>query len=138
MRGSHVVTFGVTLLAAFLASAPAAAAQRGAGRLYDPATVQSVTGTVVQVDSVASPRGTTAVVRVRLATGTDTVAVHLGPSWYLARQQFRVAAGDHLTVTGSRVTLGGAPVLIAADVANGKHRVRLRDRNGIPAWSRRG
>ena len=125
------------MLAAALYAAPAAGAQRGTPRLYDTATVRQVTGTVVAVDSIASTRGPSAVITLRLASGADTVTVHVGPAWYLARHQFRINAGDHLAVTGSRVTLDGAVVMIAAEVAKGDQTIRLRDRTGLPVWRQR-
>jgi hypothetical protein len=38
-------------------------------------------------------------------------------------------------VKGSRVTIAGKPVVIAAEVKKGDETLKLRDDNGIPAWA---
>jgi len=131
------------VLAALLACATGVAAQpraeRGAGpagRTYDPKTVQHVAGEVVRVDRVpSSPRGRGRGVHLVLRTApAETLAVHLGPAWYVDRQPVKIAAGDRIEVDGSRVTIDGTPVLIAARVTKGGETLVLRDDRGVPAW----
>ena len=68
----------------------------------------------------------------------ETVQVDLGPSWYVDEQHLKVARGDRLEVTGSRMTRAGKSVLIAAQVKKGDQVLPLRDDRGIPRWSARG
>ena len=42
-----------------------------------------------------------------MRTETGTLEVHVGPSAYVARQQFPFAKGDTIEVTGSKTTLHG-------------------------------
>lgn len=134
-------------IAAIVVSSPAASAQPGPGphmrdgamhhaaRVYDPKTVETVSGDVVRVEHVPSKRGSSGGVHLVLRTGDATVSVHLGPAWYVDRQDVTIAAGDHIDVKGSRVTLDGKPAIIAAEVKKGDHALVLRDDAGIPRWS---
>ncbi len=106
-------------------------------RMYNPATVETVSGTVVSVDTNAGRRGPYGV-HFTLKTDKETVPVHLGPGWFLDQQQFKVAAGDKVEVSGSRVTYQGGPALIAGQVKKDGKVLQLRDANGVPAWAGRG
>jgi hypothetical protein len=103
-------------------------------RIFNPETVQTVSGTVVGVDSVQSRRGPSTGLHLQLQTGGDTLTVHLGPSWYFERQSFAPQVGDSLAARGSRVTVQGAPALIAVEVLHGTRSLRLRDAQGRPVW----
>jgi hypothetical protein len=109
----------------------------GRGRLYDPKTVETVRGEVLAVERVSRGRGREYGVHLSLKTDKETIAVHVGPSWFLERQKFELKAHDQVEVTGSRVELGGKPVLIAAEVKRGDATLELRDQTGIPRWSGR-
>ena len=73
-----------------------------------------------------------------LQTDKETIAVHLGPSWYIDKQTPKIETNGTITVTGSRVTVDGKPAIIAAQVKKGNEILKLRDENGIPAWRRAG
>ena len=45
---------------------------------------------------------------------------------------------DTITVMGSRVTMEGEPVLIAAQIKRGEDVLKLRDENGVPAGQEMG
>jgi hypothetical protein len=109
---------------------------RHAARIYDPKTVETVSGDVVRVEHVPSRRGMGGGVHLVLRTGDGTVAVHLGPAGYVERQDVKIAAGDRIQVKGSRVTVDGKPAIVAAEVKKGDQTLVLRDDAGIPKWSR--
>jgi hypothetical protein len=67
-------------------------------------------------------------------TAGGSIAVHLGPAWYLKEKGAQLQPGDRIEVRGSQTTVDGKPVLIAAEITKGEHHVRLRDENGVPAW----
>lgn len=73
-----------------------------------------------------------------LQADKETIGVHLGPSWYIEKQTPHIEANDTITVTGSRVTVDGKPVIIAAQVKKGNEILNLHDENGIPVWRRAG
>ena len=104
-----------------------------AQRNYDPKTVETIEGKVLSVEKTPS-KGRGYGVHLTLQTEKETVPVHLGPDWYIDKQTPHIEANDTITVTGSRVTVGGKPALIAAQVKKGNETLKLRDDNGIPAW----
>ena len=111
---------------------------RPAARHYDPASVVTVSGEVVGVERVPSPKGKGAGIHLALKTPTETVSVVLGPSRYVDAQATRIAVGDRVEVVGSRVTRQGKPVVAAAEVRKGDATLKLRNPDGTPLWSRRG
>jgi hypothetical protein len=102
---------------------------------YDPATVVTVTGTVIGEVRVETSRGTPNV-RLALKTADGTVSVHLGPASWIDRQPLRLARGDEVSVTGSRFTFEDKVGLIARSVTRGSDRLALRDATGRPAWAK--
>lgn len=105
------------------------------GRMYDPATVETVRGKVVEVLRMTPMKGMGAGIHLKLKTETGPVSVHLGPAWYIERLDLRIEKGDQVEVRGSRVTFNGKPALIAAEVKRGDEVLKLRDDSGIPVWS---
>jgi hypothetical protein len=103
--------------------------------MYDPKTVETLSGEVVSVELVTPVKGMTQGVHLAVKTEKETIAVHLGPSWYLENQDVKFAPKDTVEVKGSRVTLAGQPALIAAEVKKGDETLVLRDEQGFPAWS---
>lgn len=107
-------------------------------RLYDPKTVETVTGDVTLVNKISRGRGTAYSVHLVLKTETEEIPVHLGPSWYLDKQEVKIGQNDKIEVKGSRVTFPeGKQAIVAAEVKKGDAHLKLRDENGTPAWSRR-
>jgi hypothetical protein len=105
------------------------------GRMYDPKTVETVSGEVMSVQQMTPMKGMGPGVHLTLKTDKETVDVHLGPAWYVERQDTKIAAGDKIEVKGSRVTFDGKPAIIAAEVRKGDEVLVLRDANGIPMWA---
>ena len=116
--------------------AQTALAQGGrGGALYDRSTVQTVSGTVGEIDSIPSPRGIGGGLHVQLKTPDKTLSVHLGPRAFLEGKSLTLAVGDEIQVTGSLVTYEGAPALLAASVTKGALIVQMRDSTGVPLWA---
>lgn len=107
----------------------------GYQRMYNPATVDTVTGTIESIDRIAPMKGMNPGVHVTLKTEKGTVSVHLGPEWHVERLDVELKKGDSVEVKGSRVTIAGNPVVIAAEVRKGDAVLKLRDDNGTPAWA---
>ena len=105
------------------------------GRMYDPKTIETVRGQVLSIDQVMPRKGMGPGVHLQLKTDTETLSVHLGPSWYLEHQDMQIAAKDTIEVKGSRITFDGKPTLIAAEVRKGDEMLVLRDANGVPMWA---
>ncbi len=109
----------------------------GYGRIYNPRTVETLSGQVVSVDTF-SGRGGYQGIHLTLKTDKETIPVHLGPSWFMDRQNVKFAAQDTVEVTGSRVTFDGKPAIIAQEVKKAGQSLKLRDANGIPLWAGQG
>ena len=105
------------------------------GRMYDPKTVETVTGDVVKVDRITPMRGMSSGVHLVVKTDKGDVSVHLGPQWYLENQDVKIEPKDKVVIKGSRVMLQGQPALIAAEVKKGDGVLRLRDDAGVPMWA---
>ena len=134
---ASIATLAIVLL---LLALPGAQARRGhgaQGHMYDPKTVETVTGEVVTVEGgTANGGGGGGGVHLALRTAAGTtLSVRLGPASYVDRQPMKIAAGDRIEVKGSRLAIDGKPVIIAAEVRKGSEKVILRDDAGIPAWS---
>jgi hypothetical protein len=104
-------------------------------RMYDPKTVETITGEVTAVDRITPAKGMSGGVHMNVKTDKETISVHLGPSWYLENQDVRIEAKDKVEVKGSRVTFGGKPALIASEIRKGNEVLTLRDEAGFqPGW----
>lgn len=104
-------------------------------RMYNPATVETISGTVESVDKVTPMKGMYYGIHLLLKADKETVSVHLGPEWYIERLDTKIEKGDKIEVKGSRVTFEGKPAIIAAEVKKGDSVLVLRDTAGILAWS---
>jgi len=105
------------------------------GRMYDPKTVETIKGEVVSVDQITPHKGMGYGVHLRVKTATETIAVHLGPGWYIEHQDTKIEPKDEIEVKGSRVTFDAKPAIIAAEVHKGNETLMLRDTSGVPMWA---
>ncbi|MGD1096616.1 MAG: hypothetical protein ABSB35_32060 [Bryobacteraceae bacterium] len=97
--------------------------------VYEPATETTVHGTVVE-----TPTHSRMGLQLRIETKDGAVDVCLGPSHFIAQRGFSFAPHDSIEVTGSRITKGGSPLLVAREVIKDGKTLTLRD-HGIPLWS---
>jgi hypothetical protein len=104
-------------------------------RMYDPKTVETISGEVMNVSRITPGKGMTGGVYMDVKTDKETISVHLGPSWYIENQDVKIEAKDKVEVKGSRITFAGKPAIIAAEVRKGDEVLKLRDDNGFPVWS---
>jgi len=104
-------------------------------RMYDPATVETLSGTAVSIEKVTPAKGMYYGIHLILKTDKETIPVHLGPAWYVERQDTKIEKGDHIQVSGSRITFDGRPAIIAAEIGKGDAILKLRDDNGFPLWA---
>jgi len=104
--------------------------------IFDSKTMKTLSGRVIKVDQVPE-RGFGTEMRLTLFTDKkEVLPVHLGPAFYIAGSEqakpFKI--GDQVTVTGSQVTRGGEPFMLATTVKRGNEVLRLRDKDGTPEW----
>ncbi|HAG51296.1 MAG: DNA-binding protein [Deltaproteobacteria bacterium GWC2_42_51] len=104
-------------------------------KMYDPKTVETISGEVVSVDKITPIKGMHYGIHLMVKTEKETISVHLGPWWYIENQDFEIKPKDMIEVKGSRVTFEGKPAIIAAEIKKDGEMLKLRDENGFPAWS---
>ena len=105
------------------------------GRMYDPKTVETISGVVEKIEKITPMKGMSYGVHVLVKTEKETIDIHLGPGWYIENQDVKIMQGDKVEVTGSRITFQDKPAIIAAEVKKGDEILKLRDGNGSPAWA---
>jgi hypothetical protein len=103
--------------------------------MYDPAKAETISGQVVSLEQIAGRRGMGTGVVLKVSSGRDTFAVHLGPKWFLEEQKVKFAAGDAVEIKGVRTVRQGKDVFLAAEVKKGSDILKLRDEQGIPLWA---
>ena len=109
----------------------------GYGRMFNPNTVETVSGEVMKVDKIMPMKGMSYGIHLTLKTDKGDISVHLGPAWYIDKQKPAIQVGDKVKVKGSRVTFQGSPVIIAQELSTGGLVLMLRDDSGTPVWAGR-
>jgi hypothetical protein len=148
MAVSRSALLVVALVFVALGIAPSADQHHGPGShwygvapMYNSQTEASFAGIVKAVNRVpASGRhcwdaADVCGAHLTLETETETIEVHLGPAAMLEEKNVIIASGDTLTVLGSRITVGGTPVLLAREITRGDETWTLRDPAGNPLWN---
>ena len=74
-------------------------------------------------------------IQLSTSRGESLLYIHLGPMWYLERQQMGFEPGDVIEETGARVEIDGEEVMIAKTIRRGQWVLTLRDKTGFPVWS---
>jgi|APFre7841882590_1041340.scaffolds.fasta_scaffold26306_4 hypothetical protein len=139
MNSSRWNRLPVGIAVALVLLASVSSAQQGAkakgGRAYDANNVETITGEVVGLEKIPSPGGKGYGVHLSVKTEKETLAVEVGPGWYVEKQPVKIEVKDILEIRGSRVASHGKPAIVAAEIRKGDQILKLRDENGIPAWS---
>ncbi len=103
-------------------------------RMYNPETSEKISGEVVSVDEIIRGRDGFYGVHLAVKTDKETVTVHLGPGWYIEKQDTKIEAKDKVEIIGSKILYDDKPAIIAYEVKKGDDTLVLRDANGFPAW----
>lgn len=99
---------------------------------YNTATETTVTGTVQAVQQHPGQRGGMGV-HLLLKTKDSTLDVHVGPSWYLDKQEMKLAEGDTVEITGSMLKTNDG--ILAKEIKKGDKTLSLRNAAGRPLWA---
>jgi hypothetical protein len=109
--------------------------RRHYGMMWEPKTVETLSGDVVALEKYIPGRGGTSYgLRLTLKTGQKTIPVVLGPVWYIENKHIKFDVNDKIEVKGSKMMIQGQPMMIAQEVKKGDKVLRLRDDNGFPLW----
>ena len=104
-------------------------------RLYNPDSVETLTGEVHKVEYFAPMKGMGQGVHLQLKSDDKTLPIHLGPRWFLDNQDVEIKEGDRIKVKGSRITFEDKPAIIASEIEKGYEILKLRDDKGFPMWA---
>jgi hypothetical protein len=104
-------------------------------RMYDPRTVETVTGEVSEVRNFTPPGKGASGRRFTLITKQGPIEAILGPNWYVEKQNFVISPHDQLTVKGSKVAVESKPTLIVTEVTKAGKTWKLRHKTGMPVWA---
>ncbi len=103
-------------------------------RVYGLKSVETVSGPVLAVQRIADSRRGKYSEHLILKAGTSRLVVHRGPDRFMQRQALQIQLHDEWVITGSRVVLGGTPVLIAARIRKAREVLGLPDAQELPVW----
>jgi len=113
----------------------------GPGKFYDPSTLETVVGEVVQVQrGPLGKKGKVDMVRLTLKTDQETILVFLGPATFVDAQPLKLAPGDKVEVTGSRQrhAARGLAFINAGALKKDGQVMQIRDDQGKPLWRGQG
>ena len=131
-----VIIFATLVVGSLILAAGSSAQRQGMSgeRMYNPQTVETISGVVVSVGKFDGMKGMSQGVHAVVKTDTETISVHLGPAWFIDNQETKISANDRVEVKGSRITFEGKPAIIAAEVTKDGQTLTLRDASGAPVW----
>jgi len=104
---------------------------------YDKAAEVTVTGTVTDVMQPPDANG----LHLAFKTADETIEVRLGPKAWLDSHGYTFAAGDELTILGSKstthdmATMTNTTALVARQITKHGETMVLRDESGRPMWA---
>jgi predicted PhzF superfamily epimerase YddE/YHI9 len=101
---------------------------------YDLQTETKIKGVVDEVR--LPPKGSEKeVVHLLVKTGSDTTDVYLCPKAFMDDMGMDFNKGDEIALTGSKVKVGEADLVLAREVVKGNNTFTLRDGKGGPVWN---
>ena len=148
MKSSYSLTVGVAALCLMLWGTAVPALSQGRGQGFRPCPYTpyvcpvahtckpfEASGKVVQVLTETLEDN----MHPGMAVVVDTKAqgrvyVHLGPVWYLERQEFEIKPGDEVGIKGMSHKKNEQMDVIAYELTHGDYVLHLRDSQGRPNW----
>jgi hypothetical protein len=102
---------------------------------YDLKTVVTLSGEVTAVEKFSPGRGGPPQgLRLLVKFPQDTQLVILGPIAYVEQQKVKFEPGDRVEIKGSKMTVQGEPLIVAAEVRKGDQVLKMRNANGEALW----
>lgn len=121
----------LTLTALVCLSATGLAQVNRPRMVYDRVNEITVRGTIVEVRDIARA-GTPHGAYLFLKTPTETLKVHLGPSWGLTKNRKALSPGEDVQVVGCFVHHGTSPILLAREIQKAGTVLTFRNAHGFP------
>jgi hypothetical protein len=99
---------------------------------YDLQAEVKIKGIVLELKA---PEKTQDILHLIVKSGEETVNVSLCPKSYLDEMGTTFAKGDEIALTGSKVKIDEANLILAREVNKGGEMLMLRDGKGAPVWN---
>jgi len=99
---------------------------------YDLQTEVKLKGVVQEIKAAENVKDS---VRLVLKSTDETIDISLCPKSFLDDMGTSFAKGDEISLTGSKVKLETASLVLAREVVKGNDKLLLRDEKGSPVWN---
>ncbi len=110
-------------------------------QLYDASELESIRAWVVKVTEVVPMPGMSPGVALLVsegnAPGSETIVVHICPSWFMKPSSIGLKPGDRVKIRGVWTEINGEDVFMASKIKKGEYfvlKVRLT-KDGKPFWT---
>ena len=90
------------------------------GKLFNPYSLERVDGKITEIEVDRPYTRMKSGVYLKLKTLKEILLIHLGPSWYVLRQNLKLEVGDRIVVRGARIFFSGSVALAASEVRLGR------------------
>lgn len=148
MKRSYFLTVGVAALCLMVWGTAVPALSQGRGQGFRPCPYSAYVCPVAHTCKPFEASGKVVQVLTEtlednmhpgMAVVVDTKArgrvhVHLGPVWYLERQEFEIKLGDEVGIKGMCDKKNEKMDVIAYELTHGDYVLHLRDSQGRPNW----
>lgn len=102
------------------------------GPKYDLQTEVKIKGTVLELKT---PEKEKDILHLMIKSGEETIDVSLCPKSYLTEMGTTLVKGDEIALTGSKIKVDDANLILAREVNKGDEMLMLRDGKGVPVWN---
>jgi hypothetical protein len=123
------VAFCLLTLAAF-AQAPSTAPK------YDNQTETKTKGVIEEIKTFTIGKRAD-YTELILKNGDDKLEIYLSPKPYQDEMGMAFAKGDEIGITGSKIKLEDANIILAREIVKGTDTLMFRDDKGKPIWDER-
>lgn len=103
-------------------------------KMYTNEKAIKVSGEIIEISKFTPQKGASYGMELTLKTGDGERIVHLGPGWYMEKQEMQLKVGDKVEVEGAEVDFNDRQVIMAAEIERGEQKLKLRDGDGMPVW----
>ena len=132
MRRAAGIVFFAMLIGGF--ALPSRVAAQEKEPTYKLGTETTVSGTVTKLFTKTGQRGTARQRATLKQADGNAIDIHIGPSSYIVDKKMMLKLGDQVTVTGSRVMEGGAPLVVVRRIVRGRQILDMRGADGKRLW----
>lgn len=102
--------------------------------LYNDEQIETNLVEILEVSLLRVPGTNEKAVVIKVKTYDKAFTVHLGPKWYIEKQELILKKGDMISVKGSIFGFNSDESIMASEVSKGLKKLKLRDDEGSPLW----